>query len=154
MTCGLWKSPLLLDTRGLAAVELALVVPVLAVFLIGMVDLGRGFSAKLQLEQASQRAIEKVMNGQADVTVATALQTEAALVASVPISQVTVDYWLECDGVRQATYASSCSTGAAYRRYMSVAITKSFVPLFSTRFEGAKADGTYDVTGITSVRIQ
>lgn len=142
------------DQRGAAIIELAIAAPVLAVFLVGMVDLGRGFASKLDLEQASQRAIEKVMNGQADTTVAAALQTEAATTAGVPVSQVTVDYWLECDGVRQASYTSSCSAGQVYRRYMSVSIWKSFSPMFATQWAGANPDGTYTITGKTGVRIQ
>jgi Flp pilus assembly protein TadG len=142
------------DERGATIVELAIVAPILAIFLIGMVDLGRGFSTKLQLEQASQTAIEKVMNGQADTTLATALQVEAASIAGVPLNQAVVDYWLECDGTRQSNYDSSCTSGQVSRRYMSVVISKIFTPMFSTRFAGAAADGTYTVTGKTGIRIQ
>jgi Flp pilus assembly protein TadG len=145
---------LIRNERGATIIELAIAAPILATFLIGMVDLGRGFSTKLQLEQASQTAIEKVMNGQADTTVAAALQVEASTLAGVPLSQVTVDYWLECDGARQTNYASACPVGQASRRYMTVAISKIFTPMFSTRFAGAAADGTYTVTGKTGVRIQ
>ena len=145
---------LIRNERGATIIELAIAAPILATFLIGMVDLGRGFSTKLQLEQASQTAIEKVMNGQADTTVAAALKVEASTLAGVPLSQVMVDYWLECDGARQSNWASACSAGQASRRYMTVAISKIFTPMFSTRFAGAAADGTYTVTGKTGVRIQ
>ena len=47
------------DKRGAAIIELGLAAPILATMLIGMVDLGRGYSMKLQLEQAAQRAIER-----------------------------------------------------------------------------------------------
>ena len=84
------------DRRGAAIMELALVAPIFATMLIGMVDIGRGYSTKLQLEQAAQSAIEKVMNGQADKTSVAALKTEAATTAAVPESDVIVDFWLEC----------------------------------------------------------
>ena len=48
------------DDRGASIVELALVVPIMGSLLIGMVDLSRAYSHKLKLEQAAQRAIEKV----------------------------------------------------------------------------------------------
>jgi len=140
--------------RGTAAIEMALVAPILATLLIGMVDLGRGYSIKLVLEQASQRAIEKVMNGQADKTTVAALKTEAATVAVVPEANVSIDFWLECGGVRQANYTSTCSSGAIYRRYLTVRIQKTFTPIFSTRWAGANANGTYTVTGKTGVRTQ
>lgn len=145
---------LLGDRRGAAIIELAIVAPVFAGLLVGMVDLGRAYSTKLQLEQASQRAIEKVMNGQADTTTATALANEAAATAGVPIGQVTVDYWLECDGTRASIYDSSCTATQISRRYMTVQISKSFAPMFSARWAGSNADGTFTLLGKTGVRIQ
>lgn len=142
------------DQRGAAIIELAIAAPVFAGLLVGMVDLGRAYSTKLQLEQASQRAIEKVMNGQADTTTAIALQTEAATTAGVPLTQVTVDFWLECDGTRATLYSSACGAGQTSRRYMTVAITKSFAPMFSARWAGSNADGTFTLLGKTGVRTQ
>jgi Flp pilus assembly protein TadG len=52
------------DERGASIVELALVTPILASLLIGMVDLSRAYSYKLNLEQGAQRAIEKVQQYQ------------------------------------------------------------------------------------------
>ena len=56
---------------------MALVVPFFATLIIGVVDLSRAYSAKLQLEQAAYRAVEKVQQYQiSDSTVGT-LKTEA-----------------------------------------------------------------------------
>lgn len=142
------------DQRGAAIIELALVAPVFGAMIVGMVELGQGYSVKLQLEQASQRAIEKVMNGQADRTTAAALQVEAATVAGVPTTNVVVDYWLECDGVRQSNYDGACTTGQVYRRYLTVSISKSYTPMFAFKFAGANSDGTYTIVGKTGIRTQ
>jgi Flp pilus assembly protein TadG len=142
------------DTRAATIIELALAAPILTALLFGMVDIGRGFSMKLQLEQAAQRAIEKVMNGQADRSSASALKAEAATTAGVPQTNVTVDFWLECDGTRQSSYDSTCNTGQTYRRYLTVQISKSFSPMFAVRRLGANSDGTYTVIGKTGVRTQ
>ncbi len=140
--------------RGAAIIEVALVAPIFGALIVGVVDLSRGYSAKLLLEQASQRAIEKVMNGQATTSTAAALKTEAATTAGVDESAVTVDFWLECAGTRQASYTTVCIPGQTYARYMSVAITKVFTPMFVKKFAGANTDGTYTLTGRTGVRIQ
>lgn len=140
--------------RGTAAIELALIAPILATLLVGVVDLSNGYSMKLLLEQAAQRAIEKVMNGQANTTTAAALKSEAASVAGVAESAVTVDFWLECNGTRATAYNTVCATGQAYARWMSVSITKSFSPMFAKEWAGANPDGTYTVVGRTGVRIQ
>lgn len=147
---------LLGDARGAAVIEVALVAPIFGALIVGVVDLSRGYSAKLLLEQASQRAIEKVMNGQATTSTAAALKTEAATTAGVAESAVAVDFWLECNDVRQTGdyKTTTCSAGQTYARYMSVAITKVFTPMFAKKFAGANADGTYTLTGRTGVRIQ
>ena len=142
------------DRRGAAVIELAIAAPIFAGLLVGMVDLGRAYSTKLQLEQASQRAIEKVMNGQADTTTAAALTNEAAATAVVPVSQVTVDYWLECDGTRASNYSSSCTATQVSRRYMTVQISKDFNPMFNVRWAGSNTDGSFTLLGKTGVRIQ
>jgi Flp pilus assembly protein TadG len=142
------------NERGAAVIEVALVAPLFAALIIGVVDLSRGYSTKLQLEQAAQSAIEKVMNGQATTKVAAALKTEAASTAQVAESAVTVDFWLECNGVRQGNYETVCPNGQTFARYMSVSIQKVFTPMFSTRYAGANANGTYTLTGRTGVRIQ
>ena len=45
------------DERGASVIELALVTPFLGSMLVGMVDLSRAYSRKLQLEQASIRQV-------------------------------------------------------------------------------------------------
>ena len=143
------------DERGTSLIEMAMVAPVLATLLVGMVDISRAYSAKLQLEQAAQRAIEKVMQYQADSSTYATLYTEAATAANVPVTDVTVDYWLECNGARAADYGSSCTTGQTYARYISVSIDKKFTPMFGTRFfPGANSDGTYTITGEAGLRTQ
>lgn len=142
------------DPRGAAVIELAIVAPVFATMLIGMVDIGRGYSMKLQLEQAAQRAIEKVMNGQADKSTAAALKTEAATTAGVPETDVVVDFWLECDSARQASYDTVCASGTVYRRYLTVQISKTFTPMFATKWLGANSNGSFTVVGKTGVRTQ
>lgn len=145
---------LLTDRRGAAAIEVALIAPILATMVVGVVDLSRGYSTKLLLEQAAQRAIEKVMNGQATTSTAAALKTEAASVADVPESAVTVDFWLECNGTRASDYNTVCPSGQNYARFMSVAITKVFTPMFAKKWAGANDNGTYTIVGRTGVRIQ
>ncbi|MBA3667745.1 MAG: pilus assembly protein [Sphingomonas sp.] len=142
------------NQRGAAVIETALLAPILATMVIGMVQVGQAFSMKLRLEQASQRAIEKIMNGQADKSSAAALKTEAATIAEVPETNVTVDFWHECNGTKMANYADVCSSGQVDKRYMSVSINKPFTPMFASKLTGANADGSYTMNGFTVVRTQ
>jgi Flp pilus assembly protein TadG len=150
------------DERGASVVELALVAPFLAALVIGMVDISRGYSHKVQLEQAAQRSVEKAMQGKKNTTLFGTLQAEAMTAASVPASNVEVKYWLECNGVSQyqskatmtADYEKVCPSGQQYARYVEVTITKNYAPMFQTKFLGSKADGTFDVIGKAGIRVQ
>ena len=145
----LWR-----DERGTSLIELAIAAPILAVLTAGMIDLSEGFSQKLRLEQAAQRAIEKVMNGRADTTTINALKTEAANTAGVPESNVTTDFWLECNNTRAANYNSSCASGQTQARYLSVRITKGYTPFFLRyKFTSATAN-SYTLSGASTVRTQ
>ena len=97
------------DDRGAAIIELAMVAPVLALMTIGVVDLSNGFGKKMKLEQAAQRAIEKVMNTTGDTTVESTIIAEAAAQAEITTDKVKVNYRLECNG--NVSSATECAEG-------------------------------------------
>lgn len=143
------------DDRGASIIELALVAPVLASLLIGMVDLSRAYSYKLKLEQAAQRAIEKVQAYQTSTSTYTTLQSEAAAAAGVPTNKVTIDYWLECDGTRASNYESVCTGSQTYARWVTVSVEGTFSPMFRSKYyPRANSDGTFTITGKTGMRTQ
>jgi Flp pilus assembly protein TadG len=151
------RASLLADESGASLIELALVAPLLAGLLMGMVDISRGYSEKLQLEQAAQRSIERVMQQKiASGDIVTTLESEAAAGAGVPVSAADADSWLECssDGVSWArTTSVTCST-TYYARYVSVSVVKSFTPMFGGRFfPNADANGAITITGKASMRL-
>jgi len=49
--------------RGAAAVEMALVLPLLLLVLFGLVDFGRGFNAQMQVTQAAREAVRVMALG-------------------------------------------------------------------------------------------
>lgn len=143
------------DDRGASIIELALVAPIIASLLIGMVDMARAYSFKLKLEQSAQRAIEKVQQYQTTTSTYGTLQSEAAAAAGVPTANVTIDFWLECDGVRATNYNSVCSGSQTYARWVTVSIRGEFSPMFKSKYyPKAKSDGTFDVYGKTGMRTQ
>lgn len=143
------------DDRGASIIELALVAPVLASLLVGMVDMSRAYSYKLKLEQSAQRAIEKVQQYQAESSTYSTLQSEAATAAGVPSSNVTIDYWLECDGTRQSDYNTSCTGTQTYGRWVTVSVQGTFTPMFRSKYyPRANSDGTFTITGKAGMRTQ
>ncbi|URD62187.1 pilus assembly protein [Sphingomonas sp. KRR8] len=148
--------------QGTAVLELGLAIPLVFVLLLGMIDVGKGFSMKLQLEQVAQRSVEKVMNGQADRSQLDAIKNEAAAAAGVSTSAVTTSAWLECSPTNGGTPtynyypndSGPCANGQVSRRYLRVTINKSFTPMFAVGWAGVDANGNYNLTGATSVRTQ
>lgn len=149
------------DESGASIVEMALVLPFLATVVIGVADISRAYSQKLLLEQSAYRAIEKVQQYQSSESTYDTLKNDVIAGATtagftdVTASNVTVDFWLECSGVRQASYDSSCSTAPVTARWISVDVTHSYTPMFaSSKWPGSNANGTYTLHGRASLRTQ
>ena len=142
---------ILRDGAGTVTIELAMVAPILAAMLIGLIDISHAYSSKLRLEQAAQRTVERVMQNSFKVADAATLKTDAEAAAGTG-STATVTYWLECNGVpktggtAEANYASGCTDGEQYSRHVQVSIAKSHTALIWER--------TWNITGVAGIRIQ
>lgn len=153
------------DQRGAAVIELALAAPFMAALVIGMSDLSRAYSLKLLMEQAAQRTIEKVEQQKSVATsYNTALSTEAGTAMTdagySTGNTITPDSWVECSSsgtswTRQTNFTDACGSGEMTARYVKVTISRSFVPMFTSRaWPGADANGNITVSGYAEVRIQ
>jgi len=143
---------LLGEDRGTAAIELAIIAPVLATMIVGVVDLSNGFSRKLALEQATQRAIEKVMQTTETQPVEDVIKSEAATAAGIPVANVTVTYRLECNEVAQPSYDAECTASQRQSRYLMVTAIDKFTPMFPVKFAGLNADGTFHLSATSGLR--
>lgn len=142
------------DERGASLIEMALLLPIFASLIVGIVDVSRAFSAKLDLQQAAERTIEKVQQYQTEGGFDT-LRAEAASAAGVPPSSVKVDYWLECNGLRQSDFETNCPDGQVPARWVKIIITGTYTPMFaSSRWPGSNKDGTYTIHGDAGLRAQ
>lgn len=169
---------LLRDGRGAAVIEMALVAPLLALGIVGIVDISNAYSRKLALEQGAQRAIEKIMQTTSYSTVENTLATEAVCQVdgmnadgtckSSPItsSNVTVTWRLQCtsssgtvtnqtidnDSATFDTYVCPANT-ASQAKYVQISLTDKYTPMFSTHFAGfTSSDGTYHLSATAGVR--
>ncbi|HYU95393.1 MAG TPA: TadE/TadG family type IV pilus assembly protein [Sphingomicrobium sp.] len=149
------------DENGASLIEMGLALPILSSLLIGMVDISRAYSAKLQLEQAAYRAIEKVQQYNTTASTYDTLKSEASAAArasgfaSATDSDVTIDFWLECNGARAADYNSVCPGSQTYARWVTIDIQGTFTPMFaSRRWPGANSNGTFTLHGKAGLRTQ
>lgn len=143
-----------LDRRGAGVLELGLVLPVLMVVVLGLIDVASCYSAQMSLQQATARALERVQvgNSRSDFTF---VRSEAANAAKVPLSQVEVRTWLECNQVRQSATAQDCAAGQPRARYVQVEITAGYQPYFRYSPLGAReANGNVRLVANSAVRYQ
>jgi Flp pilus assembly protein TadG len=144
------------DERGNSLIEMALIAPVLAALLVGAVDISRGVSAKLQVEQAAQRSIELVQRSEYKTTDKTTYEADAQAAAGTG-STATITAWLECNGngVHLNIDTGTCNATDAVARYVQMSVQKPFTPLFSTRFfPGANSNGTVTIHATAGIRVQ
>ncbi len=135
---------------GTATIELALILPVFATMLIGVVDITTAFNRKLQMEQAVQRSIERVMQTTTDQTVEANIKAEAAEAAGIEEDDVIVTYSLTCNGA-DTPPADDCGVGEVEMRYTNVSASTIFTPMFPLARFGI-TDGYVTLTAETGVR--
>jgi Flp pilus assembly protein TadG len=152
------------DDSGAAVIELALAAPILAAMVIGVSDISTAYGKKLELEQAAQRAIEKVAQTTGEATPEETIKKEAVCqfngtnsdgtckTAPLTTANVAVQYSLTCDGTVTA-YTSDCTGTQVEVRYITATVTYNYAPTFDFHF-GTYPDGTYHLDGSAGVRVQ
>jgi Flp pilus assembly protein TadG len=152
------------DQRGAAIVELALSAPILAAIIIGMSDMARGYSLKLDVEQAAQRTIEQVEQQKSVATsynTALTAEADAAMTAAgySTGNTVTPDSWLECSSngttwTRQTSFTGACAPAETTARYAKITISRKFWPIFGRLWPNSNSDKSITVSGNAVVRVQ
>ena len=153
------------DNRGVAIIELALYAPILATMTIGVVDMSNAFGRKLAIEQAAQRAIEKVMQTTGVKSVADTIVDEVADQADIAdadkASKIVVTYSLECDDDDPQTSTNAdtfdtyvCAPGTVREaRYIEVAVNDVYQPMFPLHFGAYDSEkGGYPVSATAGMR--
>lgn len=151
-------SDLFKDENGTSIIELAILAPFAAVLLLGMVDTSFAFTQKLKTEQAAQRAVEKATSYNGAGSDYSGLDDEAAIDADVPLDNVTLDKWLECNGTRQQNFNDICGSDELITRHIAITIVDTYAPFFSYgplgQFVGADINGSIPYSVDAQVRIQ
>ena len=146
------------DASGVSMLEFGLFFPFLALMLLGTIDLARGLAAKFGLEQATHRTIELATLGNRPLADYSFLRAEAAAAAGVPVGQVTLDQWLECNETRHASFTGTCASGQRSARYITITVYKDHRPTFEwIPIMGRLAtapNGTIRITADSGVRVQ
>ena len=128
------------DRRGVAALEFALIAPVLMVIFGGVTDLGLSMAAQSQLNQGVANGAQYAFKVGATVT-ATQVQTMVQSAAGLSgVTAVVTGPALHCVGGSPATLTAgtsgvACSDGTQPGTYISITATYTYqqlLPLLST----------------------
>ncbi|OMH34547.1 pilus assembly protein TadE [Tersicoccus sp. Bi-70] len=124
--------------RGAAAVEFALVVPVLLLLLLGIIEFGRAYNTQIELSGAAREAA-RVMAVRNDATAAKAAAQAAApsLNPALTTGQITIGL----------SNGSSCAANAS-TTYPVVTVTAAYPLKFLTGMFGS----TITITGKSSMQ--
>ena len=147
------------DRAGFGAMELGLALPFLLLLCLGMIDASYLISTKIDYEQAAQRTTDFALAKRPTSSSTTYLVNEAVSASGLGSDNVTVELFLECDGVKQSNFNTVCPADEASGRFVSVEISKEVATRFDwsalSRLIGYKAfNGTVTVTGDSLVRFQ
>jgi len=169
---------LLANDRGAAVIEMALIAPVLALGVIGIVDVSNAYSRKLALEQGVQRAVEKIANTTENSSVESTLANEvrcqvngsttsgSTTTCNTSATQnITVSWRLDCTTggatvstttATSATYdalVAACTSPSTKAGYVQVTVTDKYSPMFPIHFAAFNTtDSTYHLAATAGVR--
>jgi Flp pilus assembly pilin Flp len=156
---------------GTATIEFALIGSTFALMLVGVVDITTAYNRKMELEQALQRSLEKIMNTTTLTTPTQTIKNEViAAVEGIEPSDIVVDYVLECDMdfqdqsesvptetdpefTEEPDVSAKCDEGEIQRRYVTATVTDQFEPFFP--IAGLGASGTaFTITAKAGMRVE
>jgi Flp pilus assembly protein TadG len=125
------------DRQGVAAVEFALIAPVLLVMLAGVIDFSLYIGTRIELEQALRAGAQYALKDFTDSTTISAAVTGATNLSSVTVSyDPATDSYCECpDGTSNACPGnasySACSTGERPGLFVTLVGSATYDPMFT-----------------------
>jgi Flp pilus assembly protein TadG len=140
------------DRRGVSLIEFAAIAPFVGLLIVGVADLGRGYADRFALQQATNRTLELAQQG-TRLNDYSFLEAQAETAAG-PGADATLTQWLECDGGAAQAFTNSCAAGQQMARYVTLEISKPFVPVFTGAGYPKETDGSIRLKARASLRVQ
>lgn len=122
--------------RGAAAVEMALVAPLLAAVLLGMADFGLVVNERISLSSAARAGAQKAMtdpSNTASIRQAVEVATETMVASRLTVA---VSTQCSCSGGSVIVCGATCADGNP-RNYVTVQVTEAYPTLFTYPLVGS-----------------
>jgi len=140
------------NTSGAAAIEFGVVVPMLALMVTAVIDIGLGIHSKMQLEDAAQAGVEWAIRNGFDTNGISAAVTNATNNSSITATPAPVQYCGCASGssVSTATCGTACPDGAQAGTYVTVSAQATF----NTTLNYPAVPSTYNFATQSTARLQ
>lgn len=130
------KRDMLRKTDGLAAVELAMVVPILSLIVVGTWDFGRAFQEDARMSSAARAGAQygSFNTDNAEDTAGIALAARYDANDTNQLLTVTSERSCECPNGSSINCNDTCASGEMSRMYVTVQVGQEFEPYFEYPF--------------------
>lgn len=139
--------------EGNALIELAIVMPVLTMMVLGLTDVARAYMLKVHVEQVARTGGEYAVGSKDRIPEPSEIQAQLANDSGLPAADITVTRWLECDGIAQGDVQYCANSSEQPAQYISIDVQDTFVPVFGMVNWGQGAS-TRRVTGHQTMRVR
>ena len=119
------------NREGIAAVEFALIAPILIFLMVGIFDFGSYLNTLIKLESTSRAAAEYILHGGNEEDI----RDEILLPSNLNLNEQTVDdvdvdvrHSWECAGGTQAAIDTDCGEGDYLRQFIEVTLSMEYSP--------------------------
>lgn len=140
------------DQKGTATIELAIATPVLLMFALGGIDLALGYVHKLEVQQYAQIGADYVMSEMETVPTNVEIKTRVHEGSGVPLGDITVNRWIECDG-KKNSLPSCINAGFDYTQYLSIEVDQDYEPILDIKGYADFVD-TFTATGSVTLQVE
>lgn len=117
-----------LDTKGVAAIEFAIVLPLFSLGLLAVLDLGMGMYRRMQVQYAAQAGAEYAATHDYSQSAVTNAVLSATSYAGISASPAPTQFCgcATAAGINVAACGSTCSSGSAAGTYVSASAQATY----------------------------
>ncbi len=140
------------NTSGAAAIEFGVVVPMLALIVTAVIDIGLGVHSKMQLEDAAQAGVQWAIRNGFDANAISAAVTNATNNSTITATPAPVQYCGCANGssISGAACGTPCPDGAQAGTY----VTGAAQVTYNTTLNYPAVPSTYNFATQSTARLQ
>jgi Flp pilus assembly protein TadG len=124
--------------RGASFIELALMMPLLSLLLVGVIDMGRAFYLSIEVNDAARAGAQYAFQNSAtekdNAGITTAATSDAPDVPGITLTPAPVHGCMCSDGTNQSancTTTPTCNAGSRVVNYVNVNTRATYTPIFT-----------------------